>query len=332
MSIERIGILGAGAWGTALGAVMARSGLSTTIWALEGEVVTAINETHENPLYLKDVPLPDALTATGDMKDLGGCDLILTVTPAQHLRSVMQDLAPHLSGKTPLVICSKGIEQSTGHLMSEVLAKAAPGHPVLVLSGPTFAAEVARGLPAAVTIACADEALAHRVSEAVGQPTFRPYWSDDVVGAQIGGAVKNVLAIACGIADGRRLGENTRAALITRGAAEMIRFAEAKGAKAETLMGLCGIGDLILTCSSTQSRNMSLGKALGEGESMEDILAKRRSVAEGVHSSKILHTLAEALSVDMPIARATYRVLHEKADPEAEIDRLLHRPFARENE
>jgi glycerol-3-phosphate dehydrogenase (NAD(P)+) len=251
----------------------------------------------------------------------------MLVAPAQFLRPLCRELAAHWRPGTPALICAKGIEQHSGELMSEVVAVELSGARLAVLSGPTFAAEVAKGLPAAVTLACEDDALGAALVEALGSPHFRPYLSPDIVGAQIGGAVKNVLAIACGIVSGRRLGDNARAALITRGLAEMIRLALAKGASRETLMGLSGLGDLVLTCSSEQSRNMSLGLELGRGARLTDILAERRSVAEGVASAPAVLALAGRLGVEMPIAAAVDAILHHDASVDEAIAGLLSRPF-----
>ena len=328
--MNRAGIIGGGAWGTALACAMARAGLSTTLWALEREVVDAINDDKENSVFLTDIPLPDGIRATDNMADLATSDFVLMVCPAQFMRPVSEQLAPHLKSSVPLVICAKGIEKTTGYFMSQVLTETTPGHPIIVLSGPTFASEVAMGLPAAVTIAGEDEALLRAFAAAVGQPTFRPYWTDDIIGAQICGALKNVLAVACGIVEGKKFGKNARAALITRGMMEMLRFAEANKAKFETLMGLCGIGDLILTCSSLQSRNMSFGKALGEGQIMEEILSRRKTVAEGVHSAEIVQKLATDMDIDMPICRAVYRILYENVEVDKAINDVLARPFQKE--
>jgi glycerol-3-phosphate dehydrogenase (NAD(P)+) len=308
----------------------ARAGREALMWAYEPEVVQAINETHENSVFLPGVPLDPAIRATGDMADLGTCEFILMVCPAQFMRPISRQLATHLGKDIPLVICAKGIEKGSGALMSDVLGETAPDNPLAVLSGPTFAAEVARGLPAAVTIAAATEDIARHIAEALGHAAFRPYWTDDIIGAQIGGALKNVLAIACGIAVGKKLGENTKAMLITRGMAELTRFGEFKGARAETLMGLSGLGDLILTCSSEQSRNMSLGVALGQGKTMEEVMAGRRSVAEGVHSSVIGHQIAKDNDINMPILSAVYAVLHKGLAVDAAIEGLMDRPFTRE--
>lgn len=328
--MKRAGIIGGGAWGTALACATARAGLPTTLWAREREVVEAINDDRENSVFLADIPLPDGITATDNMADLADSDFVLMVCPAQFMRPVSQQLAPHLKSGMPLVICAKGIEKTSGYFMSQVLAETAPGHPIIVLSGPTFASEVASGLPAAVTIAGEDGALLKAFAGSIGQPTFRTYWTSDVIGAQIGGALKNVLAVACGIAEGKKFGQNARAALITRGMMEMLRFAEANNAEFETLMGLCGLGDLILTCSSLRSRNMSFGKALGEGQTMEEILARRKTVAEGVHSAEIVHKLANDMSIDMPICLAVYQILYEKVEVDKAIREVLARPFQKE--
>jgi glycerol-3-phosphate dehydrogenase (NAD(P)+) len=247
--------------------------------------------------------------------------------PAQHLRAVADAIAPTLRPGAAVVICAKGVEEASGALMSEVAAAALSGARLAVLSGPTFAGEVARGLPTAVTLATVDQALGGALIAALGTRSFRPYLSADVVGAEIGGAVKNVLAIACGIVAGRRLGDNARAALITRGLAEMVRLAHAKGGRAETLMGLSGLGDLTLTCTALQSRNHSLGFALGEGAVLDEILGRRRSVAEGVSSAAAVAALARRLGLDMPIVAAVDAILHQGADIDETIASLLARPF-----
>jgi glycerol-3-phosphate dehydrogenase (NAD(P)+) len=300
------------------------------LWAREAEVVEAINREHANPLFLPGFALDPALRATGDLAEVAAADALLLVVPAQHLRKVATALAPHLRAGVPVVLCAKGIEQGSGAMMSEVAAETLPGQPLAVLSGPTFAIEVARGLPTAVTLACADEALGRSLAAALGTRSFRPYLSTDIVGAEIGGAVKNVLAIACGIVEGRRLGDNARAALITRGLAEMVRLAVAKGGKAETLMGLSGLGDLTLTCTGAQSRNHAVGVALGEGQSLAAFEAARRSIAEGVASAAAVAALAQRLKVEMPIVAAVDALLHRGADIDAAIAGLLARPFRSE--
>lgn len=328
--MQKIGILGAGAWGTALAAAAVNAGRDTLLWAREAEVVSAVNQGHENKLFLPGVKLDNSLKATVDLADFSDRDAILIVSPAQHLRSMSLDLAGHIPEGVPLVICSKGIEVSSGKLLSDVLAETAPNNPVAILSGPTFAAEVARGLPCALTLAARDKSIGDSLVKALGHSALRPYYNEDIVGAQIGGAVKNVLAIATGIVAGLGIGENARAAVITRGLAEISRFGRLYGAKNETLMGLSGLGDLILTCSSTQSRNMSLGKAIGEGRTFADIMAERNTVAEGAHTVEIVHRIAVDKGLDMPITAAVYKILKEGEDVRTVTNELLARPFAPE--
>jgi glycerol-3-phosphate dehydrogenase (NAD(P)+) len=327
-AIERVGVIGGGAWGTALAQTARRAGRAVALWAREDEVVAAINRDHTNPLFLPGVALDAAIHGVSDPAEAArDADAVLLAVPAQHLRAVAGALAPL---PVPIVICAKGIEEKTGALLSEVIAAALPQAPLAVLSGPTFAAEVARGLPTAVTLATADASLGQRLVAALGTRSFRPYLGDDVVGVEIGGAIKNVLAIACGIVEGRKLGDNARAALITRGLAEMVRLARAKGGRAETLMGLSGLGDLVLTCTGAQSRNYSLGVAVGEGRALADILAERRSVAEGVTSAAATVALARRLKVEMPIAVAVDAILHRGAAIDEAIAGLLARPFKSE--
>jgi glycerol-3-phosphate dehydrogenase (NAD(P)+) len=325
--LQKISIIGAGAWGTALAGVLTRAGRDVTIWARTPEIAATINASHENPVYLPGVRLDPRVRATSDMADAALCDTALLVAPAQHLRAVAEQLSKHFKKNSSVVIGAKGIEQGSGLLMTEVVAQALPGRPMAVLSGPTFAAEVARGLPTAVTLACGDAGLGAKLVTAIGTATFRPYLSDDPVGAEVGGAVKNVLAIACGICAGRKLGDNARAALMTRGLAEIMRLGLARGAKPATLMGLSGLGDLTLTCNGPQSRNMSLGIALGEGRDLADILAERRSVAEGVHSAGAVVALARRLNIEMPISAAVDAIVNRGADIDRAIAGLLERPF-----
>lgn len=322
-----IGILGGGAWGTALAQVMASDGTPVRLWAREAEVVEAIGTERENPLFLPGVRLSDGIRATRDLASMAGVDPILVVTPAQHMRSVLRDLP---AGPRTLILCSKGMEAESLRTMHEVAREEHPGSPVAILSGPTFAHEVAAGLPTAVTLACEDLALAHRLAARVARPAFRPYAATDVVGAEIGGAVKNVLAIACGVVEGRGLGQNARSALISRGFAEMTRFGLAKGARAETLAGLSGLGDLVLTCSSVSSRNFSLGKGLGEGRRAADLLADRRTVAEGAHTAPVLARAAREAGVDMPIVAAVCALLAGEAKVDEVVERLLARPLRSE--
>jgi glycerol-3-phosphate dehydrogenase (NAD(P)+) len=323
----RIGVVGAGAWGTALAQVAAANGESVMLWAREPEVVESINTAHENPLFLKGLALSPSIRATGDLADMAHCDALLIVSPAQHLRSIIAGLP---AAETPLILCAKGIEDATGLLMHEVAHELRPAAPLAVLSGPTFAHEVAAGLPTAVTLAVADSALGEKLAARIARPWFRPYLSDDVAGAEVGGAVKNVLAIACGVVEGRQLGQNARAALISRGFAEMTRFGLAKGARIETLAGLAGLGDLVLTCSSTSSRNFSLGKGIGEGARPADLLADRRTVAEGAFTAPVLKRAADSLGVDMPIVAAVCALLAEEASVDEVVGRLLARPLRAE--
>ncbi|MDR7115067.1 NAD(P)H-dependent glycerol-3-phosphate dehydrogenase [Caulobacter sp. BE254] len=330
MTFQHAGVIGAGAWGTALAQVAARAGLRVTLQARESEVVASIATDRENTMFLTGVKLEDAITTSADMAALAACDLILAVPPAQHLRSALAALKPHLKAGVPVVLCSKGVEQGTLKLMSEVAAEVLPGAPIAVLSGPSFAGEVARGLPTAVTLACEDEGLGRRIGEAIAIPAFRPYWAADVIGAEAGGAVKNVLAIACGISEGKGLGRSAHAALITRGFAELTRLAVALGGKAETVAGLCGLGDLVLTCSSPQSRNMSVGLALGGGQTLDQALAGKVSVAEGVASAPAVRALARSLGVETPICEAVAAILAGEVDVDSAVLGLLSRPLKAE--
>lgn len=323
-----VGVLGGGAWGTALAQMLASDGRDVLLWARETELVEEINARHTNSLFLPSATLAPTIRATSDIADMAACGTILAVTPAQHLGAVLGTLTHH---PADLVLCSKGIEAGSGRLMNDVAKDACPASDIAILSGPTFAHEVAGGLPTAVTLACAGgEKQWARLKPVIARPQFRPYYSDDVVGAEIGGAVKNVLAIACGVVDGLQLGQNARAALIARGYAEMLRFGEALGAQGETLAGLCGLGDLVLTCSSTSSRNFSLGKALGEGQSAADLMADRRTVAEGAHTAPVLHELAEKRGIAMPIVGAVNRLLSGD-DAQHVVAALLSRPLRAEH-
>lgn len=323
MSFERLGVIGGGAWGTALAQVGASGGRPVVLWALEPEVVESVNDRQENELYLPGMRLDPGIRATADLEDLAECGAWLVVTPAQHMRKVLE-AAPGTA--TPLVLCSKGIEEGSGELLHRVAASACPGVPIAVLSGPTFAHEVAAGLPTAVTLAAEDQSLAEQLRDRLARPTFRIYLSDDVAGAEIGGAVKNVLAIACGVVAGKGLGENARAALIARGFAEMTRFGLSNGAKRETLAGLSGLGDLVLTCSSTSSRNFSLGKGIGEGRSAAELMADRRTVAEGAFTAPVLARLARERGIDMPIVAAVDNLLGGRASVDEVLGELLSRP------
>ena len=324
--MSRIGVIGGGAWGTALAQVAAAGG-ETLLWAREPEVVQAVNESHENRLFLAGVPLDPAIRATDRLDDLADCAGLLVVTPAQHMRAVLAAMPPLAM---PLILCAKGIEEATMKLMHDVARETQPACPIAVLSGPTFAHEVAAHLPTAVTLAAEDPQIGAALRDRIALPWFRPYLSDDVIGAEIGGAVKNVLAIACGVVEGRRLGQNARAALISRGFAEMTRFGLARGARAETLAGLSGLGDLVLTCSSTSSRNFSLGKGLGEGRSAAELLADRRTVAEGAFTAPVLHRAARQAGIDMPIVGAVCALLSGEAGVNEVVEKLLARPLKSE--
>jgi len=318
----KIAVVGGGAWGTALAQIAAKGGRETLLWAREAEVVEAVNSTHENRLFLPGIELDPAIQATSDLADLANCDAWLVVTPAQHMRAVLEQAT---ECDKPMVLCAKGIEERSGELLHQVAAETCPGARIAVLSGPTFAHEVAGGLPTAVTLAAEDRSLAEQLRDRLAQPAFRIYLSDDIAGAEIGGAVKNVLAIACGVVEGRGLGQNARAALIARGFAEMTRFGLACGARAETLTGLSALGDLVLTCSSTSSRNYSLGKGIGEGRPVAELMADRRTVAEGAFTAPVLARLARERNIDMPIVEAVARLL-EGASVDSVLEALLSRP------
>ena len=325
-------VLGGGAWGTALASVMARhKKVAVSLWARETETVAAINERHVNETFLPGITLPETIHATDDLADLAESDIILMVVPAQFARAVLADLAPLMKAEASLVLCAKGIEQESLKLMSDVAAEFIAPAQLAVLSGPSFAADVARGLPTAVTLACADEARGMYLAQEIGAAAFRPYYTDDVIGAEIGGALKNVLAIACGIVAGKELGESARAAVTARGFAEMGRLGAALGARPETMGGLSGLGDLILTCSSDMSRNFSLGRALGEGKSVDDVLGARSSVSEGAMSAAAVARLAEVHKLDMPICLAIDAVISGRENIDDAIGNLLARPFTAEN-
>ncbi|NBB50589.1 NAD(P)H-dependent glycerol-3-phosphate dehydrogenase [Rhizobium sp. CRIBSB] len=330
MNFRRTGVIGAGAWGTALAQVAARAGMEVVLQAREAEVVESITARRINEAFLPGVELDTAIRATGDLADLADCDLILAVPPAQHLRATLEAFrAVHHPG-VPVMLCSKGIERGTLKLMTEVLVETLPNAPAAVLSGPSFAGEVARGLPSAVTLACADPVLGEALLHTLSAPGFRPYLATDLIGAEAGGAVKNVLAIACGIVEGRGLGRSAHAAVITRGFAEMTRLAIALGGRPETVAGLCGLGDLVLTCSSPQSRNMSLGLALGQGQTVEEALAGKRSVAEGYQSAPAVRDLAAKLGVEMPICTELADLLAGTTTVDMVIYDLLSRPLRAE--
>ena len=323
----KIGVIGAGAWGTALAQVLSGGQERLLLWAREPEIVEQINQFHENSSFLPGHRLRENIRATQDWNAIAACDVLLLVTPAQHLRTSLEALPD--SGAA-LILCCKGIEAQSQMLLSEVAKQVRPDNRLAILSGPTFAHEVAQGLPTALTLACESEALWDQLNPLIAKPSFRPYYSDDIAGAEIGGAVKNVLAIGCGVVDGAGLGQNARASLISRGFAEMLRYGAVRGARSETLSGLCGLGDLVLTCSSTSSRNFSLGKGLGEGKSAERLLSDRKTVAEGASTAPVLQQDANARQVDMPIVDAVCALLAGKADVQSVVTQLMKRPLVSE--
>ena len=332
MAYRTAGVIGAGAWGTALALVCARAGLDVILQAREPEVVESVTNRRINEAFLPGVVLDDRISVTADLSGLSECDLVLAVPPAQFMRSTLAAYAPHHRDGAPIVLCSKGIERGSLKLMTEVLAETIPDAPAAVLSGPSFAADVSKGLPTAVTLACEDAALGEALMETLSGPAFRPYLATDLIGAEVGGAIKNVLAIACGMSEGRGLGRSAHAAIITRGFAEMTRLGVAMGGQAETVAGLCGLGDLVLTCSSPQSRNMSLGLALGQGQTVEEALAGKRSVAEGYESAPAVRQLGEKMGVDMPICLAVASLLTGETTVDQVVDNLLSRPLKTERE
>jgi glycerol-3-phosphate dehydrogenase (NAD(P)+) len=331
LKIDSVGIIGGGAWGTALALSLRRSGRDVVLWAREPEVVADINERHLNAAFLPGVALDPAIRATGKLAELARSDALMLVVPAQHVRAVSQQLRPHLRKGQPIVLCAKGIEQQSGRLIGEVLDETVPEAPRAVLSGPSFAADVARGLPTALTIACANEPMGRVLAERLGNRSLRLYWTSDLVGVELGGALKNVLAIAAGIVDGKGLGASAHAALVTRGFAELRRFGEALGARPETLTGLSGLGDLILTCGSAQSRNMSLGRALGQGQSLAQALGGRTAVTEGVYTAVAVRRIATEKGIEMPICSAVCDIVEGRLSVADAIGRLMQRPLKPED-
>lgn len=324
---KTVGVVGAGAWGSALAELVARHGRPVKLWAYEDEVVRSIRGQGENTLYLPGIKLSPRIEPTGDMRDMSPCDLVLMVTPAQHMAQTLKDLKPHVKPEAVLVLCAKGLERKSLKFMSEIAALHFGKGRLAVLSGPSFAGDVARGYPTAVTLACETPGLGEKIAAAIGNPNFRFYLCDDLIGAEIGGVVKNVLAIACGIVDGKGLGESARAALIARGYAEMTRLGEKLGASPQTLGDLAGLGDLVLTCTSTGSRNYSLGRALGQGEKAADAMSSRTGVSEGALSAAALIELAGRHGVEMPICRAVAEIVEGRTSVDAAISELLARPF-----
>ncbi|MDZ7629415.1 MAG: NAD(P)H-dependent glycerol-3-phosphate dehydrogenase [Parvularculaceae bacterium] len=320
-------VIGGGAWGTALGSLMAAKGVDTLIWAREPETAAAINSRHVNEPFLPGVRLPESLRATAELGAVAGREAYVFVAPAQHARPVFAALAAVAPKAAPLLLCSKGIERGSGMMLTEVLGEVWPQASAAVLSGPSFARDVAEGLPTAVTLAATDEQLGRRWLATISAPHFRPYLSGDLIGAELGGAVKNVLAIAAGAVIGRGLGDSARAALIARGFAEFSRLAAAHGAKPETLTGLSGLGDLILTATSPQSRNYSLGVDLGKGRSLADVFGDRNSVVEGVATAPAVVARAKAAGIDMPVCAAVADLVSGNRGLDEIIAALLARPL-----
>ncbi len=325
--IQKVGVIGGGAWGTAIATILAHNHSSVLIQARELDVVNDINDQHRNQAFLPDIDLSKGIVATQNIEAMRECDMVMIVSPAQYVRSTLLALMPT---KAALVLCAKGIEAQSQKLLCEVAEEICPDNLIAILSGPTFAHEVAQNKPAAVTFACNDEKQGRILMQAIASPSMRPYYSDDVIGAEIGGAVKNVLAIGCGVVAGAGLGLNARAALIARGYAEMLRYGIAKGARPETLAGLSGLGDLVLTCSSEDSRNFSLGVGLGKGQSASDLLDNRISVAEGASTAPVLQSSAKALNIDMPIVDAVCDLLSGDKDVNNIVTQLLSRPLRTE--
>ena len=323
-SFQSVTVIGAGAWGTALAGVAARAGRDVTLYARDSGRAAQIAATRANP-KLSGVLLDANIKVTGDLAVAAAAGIILIATPAQNLRAAITPLAPHLAKPTPVIACAKGIERGTHKFMTEVIAETAPNAVPAILSGPSFAEDVARGLPTAVTLAANDETLASALVHALGSATFRPYHTTDVRGVEIGGAAKNVLAIAAGIVIGRKFGASAQAALTTRGFSELMRLGRACGARSETISGLSGLGDLILTCSSPQSRNLALGIALGRGEP-----PPRDKLAEGEFTAPVLIELAASQNVDMPVSNAVAAILSGAVTIDAAIESLLTRPFKAE--
>ena len=331
MTAQKVGVIGSGAWGTALAQVAARAGHSVVLWARQQDLAHRINATRENADRLPGIALEPEITATSEPADLATSDLVLIACPAQALRNVMSTFRPYLARDVPAVITAKGIEQTSSQFLTDVLSKACPQLEPMVLSGPSFASDVAHGLPTAVTLAARTLDLARPVAEALNTSTFRPYISDDLVGVQVGGAVKNVLAIACGIVTGHGLGESARAALIARAFAELSRFGTALGARRETLAGLSGLGDLVLTCSSSQSRNFRLGLALSEGRNMAQARASGSGISEGAFTAAAVISIAAQKGIEAPISTAVYDILEGRLSTRDAIDGLMQRPLKPED-
>lgn len=327
----KIGIVGGGAWGTALGVAALNAGAQTVLWARDARIIDSINTHHENLAYLPNVKLPEALSASAVLADVSDCDVILMVIPTQQLRTVFADLMTVWPGDKPLILCAKGIEQTTGLLPAGIVTDLRADQNLAVLSGPSFAVDVVAGKPTAVTLAADRLEHSEKLCRILASPSFRPYAADDLVGVEIGGALKNVTAVCCGIAAGCQLGASAGAALMARGFSEMVRYGLAHGARAETFMGLSGFGDLVLTCSSTQSRNFSFGFGLGAGTlNISDALEGRVPLAEGAFTAGIAARTARMKNLDLPILQTVSEILDGTISVDAAIHRLLDRPLKTE--
>ena len=334
MALTSIGVVGAGAWGTALAQVAAKAQekheAGVALWCRDPTAAAAINQTRANDKRLPGVPLAANVRATSVLDELGSCELLLIATPAQAMRSVLHQLLPHMQAGVRIVVTAKGLERGTAAFMTEVIGDVCPNCTPLVLSGPSFADDVVRGLPTAVTLAAASIQVAREVADAISIPTFRLYVSDDLIGAQVGGAIKNVLAIASGIVVGRKLGESARAAVIARSFAELNRIGRVLGGRSDTLSGLSGLGDLVLSCSSAQSRNFRLGQALGEGQALHEILGRQRGTSEGAYTAAVVDSLAKKHGIEVPIVTAVNDILESRCTVDTAIERLMQRPLTSE--
>ncbi|SNY90565.1 glycerol-3-phosphate dehydrogenase (NAD(P)+) [Cohaesibacter sp. ES.047] len=329
---KRVSVLGAGAWGTALALNAVRAGRDVVLWGRNHENLQSISGTRQLPAYLPDITFDQPLETTTDVTEAADADCILLVAPAQSTRKIAEDIGFYVKKGTPVILAAKGLEKGTQRMMSEVLSDYLPQAVPAILSGPSFAADVARGLPTAVTIAAGSHPLAERLCATLSNTSFRPYASTDMIGVQLGGALKNVLAIACGIVVGKKLGASAHAALMTRGFAEMQRLALKAGARADTLMGLSGFGDVALSCSNAQSRNFSFGFALGDGKDLSELLAPGAKLSEGAFTARVATELADRFDVEMPIAQAVADVLDRKSSIDEAVTRLMSRPLRRESD
>ncbi len=332
IAIDTIAVVGAGAWGTALAMTAVRAKRQVILWGRDSRAIDGILRRRENPRYLPGIEIDPAIQVTNDLADIAGADAIVLVVPAQTVAEVIAKLG---QTSTPLVVCAKGLDRGTDRRLSEVIHDQTPDRRIAALSGPNFAREVALGLPAAATLACADEPLGRALAASLSHEQFRLYWTDDVIGVEIGGAVKNVLAIAAGMVDGRRLGENAKAALITRGLAELMRLGEALGARRETLMGLAGLGDLMLTATSQTSRNMAFGMAIGEGANPVRLQQEPGALVEGAATAAAVIRLARqqaAHDLTLPICEAVAAILAGHLDIDQAIEALMTRPLRAETD